>query len=65
MAGHPMLGGEPLAVIATADAVRPYSGLDSRFALVADGQWRILADMETVLASTGEDGYHNPTDIRP
>jgi hypothetical protein len=39
--------------------------LDSRFALVADGQWRILPDMETVLASTGEDGYHNPTDIRP
>jgi ABC-type transporter Mla maintaining outer membrane lipid asymmetry ATPase subunit MlaF len=65
IAGHPMLGGEPLAVIATADAVRPYSGLDPRFALVAGGQWRILPDMEAVLASTGEDGFRNPTDIRP
>ena len=65
IAGHPMLGGEPLAVIATADVVRPYAGLDPFFALAADGQWRIIPDMETILASTGEDGFRNAAEIRP
>lgn len=63
ISGHAALGGEPLAVIATADAVRPCLGLGlaPRFALVADGHWRILPDIEAVLAVTGEDGFREST----
>lgn len=60
-AGHPVLGGFPLAIIAATDAVRPYLGLDPRFALVEGGRWRILPGVESVLAATGEDGPNPPT----
>ncbi len=65
LAGHPLLGGEPLTIVATADAVRPYVGLDPRFALVASGHWRILTDIEAVLAATGEEGFRDLTEPRP
>lgn len=67
ISGHPALGGEPLAVIISADAVRPCLalGLDPRFALVAGGHWRILPEVEAVLAATGEDGFREPTEPRP
>lgn len=60
LAGHPVLGGTPLAIIATTDAVRPYLALRPRFALVEGGQWRILPDVDSVLAVTGEDGPSQP-----
>lgn len=60
-AGHPVLGGFPLAIIAATDAVRPYLGLEPRFALVEGGRWRILPGVESVLAATGEDGPNPPT----
>jgi len=60
--GHPVLGAQPLALIATADAVRPYLELAPRFALVAGGHWRILDDIEAVLAATGEEGMRHPTE---
>jgi ABC-type Na+ transport system ATPase subunit NatA len=65
LAGHPLFGGEPLAIVAAADAVRPYVGLDPRFALVAGGHWRILSDIEAVFATTGEDGFRDSTEPRP
>lgn len=60
-AGHPVLGGEPLALVAATDAVRTYLGLGPRFALVEGGRWRILPSVESVLAATGEDGSQSPT----
>jgi ABC-type transporter Mla maintaining outer membrane lipid asymmetry ATPase subunit MlaF len=60
LAGHPVLGSEPLAVVATTDAVRPYLALDPRFALVEGGRWRILPGLDPVLAATGEDGPPQP-----
>ncbi len=67
ISGDPVLGGEPLAVIATADAVRSYLGLGPslRFSLVAGGRWSILPDIESVLAVTGEDGFREPIEPRP
>jgi len=65
LAGHPLLGGQPLTIVATADAVRPYVGLDPRFALVASGHWRILSNIEAVLAATGEEGFRDLTEPRP
>jgi hypothetical protein len=65
LAGHPLFGGEPLTIVAAADAVRPYVGLDPRFALVAGGHWRILSDIEAVFATTGEDGFRDSTEPRP
>jgi ABC-type uncharacterized transport system YnjBCD ATPase subunit len=55
-AGHPVLGGMPLAIVATTDAARPYLGMDPRFALADGGRWRILPGIDSVLAATGEDG---------
>ena len=65
LAGHPLLGGQPLTIVATANAVRPYVGLDPRFALVASGHWRILSNIEAVLAATGEEGFRDLTEPRP
>ncbi|MEY3547541.1 MAG: hypothetical protein RLZZ313_1903 [Verrucomicrobiota bacterium] len=65
LAGHPLLGGQPLTIVTTADAVRPYVGLDPRFALVASGHWRILSNIEAVLAATGEEGFRDLTEPRP
>ena len=60
LAGHPVLGGRPLAIVATADEVRPYLGLDPRFALVEGGRWRMLPDIGSVLLATGEDASRSP-----
>ena len=58
-AGHPILGGRPLAIVATTDAARPYLGMDPRFALADGGRWRILPGIDSVLSATGEDGTRN------
>jgi phospholipid/cholesterol/gamma-HCH transport system ATP-binding protein len=60
LAGHPVLGGEPLAIVATTDAIRPYLPLHPRFALVEGDRWRILPEVDSVLAATGEDGPPQP-----
>jgi phospholipid/cholesterol/gamma-HCH transport system ATP-binding protein len=43
-AGHPLLGGVPLTLVVASDEVRPLLSMGSQFALVHDGQWRVVGD---------------------
>ena len=47
LAGHPLLGGAPRTLVIASDEVRPLLSLGQKFAVVADGSWRVVGDRAT------------------
>ena len=50
--GHPLLGGKPLTLVATAEDLRPWRGHATHFALLAEQRFSVLGDWPQVEQDT-------------